>query len=125
MKFTIDPWDPTYGASVESELGQSAIEAEIAIEVGAELWAPRDPPAGAAIPDAVVFVDGVRRVEARAWIEQDDTAVPGIFASYAAGAVRCDGVAKIVDPMVGRGVFAPGDALGDIDTRHGRFVAHP
>jgi hypothetical protein len=88
MKFTIDPWDPTYGASVESELGQSAIEAEIAIEVAAELWAPRDPPAGIAIPDAVVFVDGVRRVEARAWIEQDDTAVPGIFASYAAGAAE-------------------------------------
>ncbi|HEY5171760.1 MAG TPA: hypothetical protein VIK54_08550 [Acidimicrobiia bacterium] len=125
MKFTIDPWDPTYGSSVESELMQSAIEAEIAIEVEAELWAPRDPPAGTAIPDAVVFVDGVRRVEARAWIEQDETAVPGIFASYAAGAVRCDGVAKIVDPLVARGLFAPGDRLGDIETRHGRFVAFP
>jgi hypothetical protein len=125
MRFTIDPWDPTYGSSVESELVQSAIEAEIAIEVPAELWAPRDPPAQTAIPNAVVFVDGVRRVEARAWIEQNESAVPGIFASYAAGAVRCDGVAKVVDPMVGRGVFAPGDGLGDIDTRHGRFVAHP
>jgi len=31
VKFNVDPWDPTYGSSVESELGQSAIEAEIAI----------------------------------------------------------------------------------------------
>jgi hypothetical protein len=125
MKFTVDPWDPAYGASVESELVQSAIEAEVAIEVPVEQWAPRDPPLGTSVPDAVVFVDGVRRVEARVWIEDGETAVPGILASYAAGAVRCDGVAKIVDPLVGRGVFAPGDALADIETRHGRFVAHP
>lgn len=125
MRFTVDPWDPAYGSSVESELLQSAIEAEIAIEAPAEAWAPRDPPAATTIPDAVVFVDGVRRVEARAWIELGDTVVPGLFASYAAGAVRCDGVAKIVDPQVGRGLFAPGDALADVDTRHGRFVAHP
>jgi len=125
MKFTVDPWDPAYGSSVESELGQSPIVAEVEIEVSAEQWAPRDPPATTEIPDAIVFVDGVRRVDARAWIEQAETAVPGIFASYAAGAVRCDGVAKIVDPLVGRGLFAPGDGLLDVDTRHGRFVAHP
>ena len=125
MKFTVDPWDPAYGASVESELGQSPVVAEVEIEVAADRWAPRDPAASTEIPDAIVFVDGVRRVEARAWIEQGDTAGPGIFASYAAGAVRCDGVAKIVDPLVGRGLFAPGDGLRDVDTRHGRFVAHP
>ena len=124
MRFTVDPWDPAYGSSVESELGQSPIEADVAVEVPAEQWAPRDPPAGTPLPDAVLFIDGVRRVEARAWIEHAGTAVPGIFASYAAGAVRCDGAAKIVDPLVGRGVFAPGDAPADVDTRHGRFVAH-
>src|SRR5260370_29625127 len=101
------------------------MDAETAIGVPAELWAPRDPPAQTAIPDAVIFVDGVRRVEARAWIEQNETAVPGFFASYAAGAVRCDGVAKVADPMVGRGAFAPGGALGDIATRHARFFAPP
>ena len=65
-----------------------------------------------------MFVDGVRRVEARG-VDRDGRhrPVPGIFASFAAGAVRCDGVAKIVDPLVGRGVFAPGDGLDDIDDR--------
>ncbi len=127
MRFTVDPWDPGYGTSVESELQQSAIQAEIAIEVPAERWSPLDPPPATAVPDAIVFVDGVRRVEARAWIEvgeHGETAVPGIFASYAAGGVRCDGAAKVVDPLVGRGVFAPGDMLTDIETRYGRFVAH-
>jgi hypothetical protein len=125
MRFTVDPWDPAYGSSVESELNQSPIQAEVEIEVAADDWAPQSPPPGTTEPESVVFVDGVRRVEARAWIETGETAVPGLFASYAAGAVRCDGVAKIVDPLVGRGVFAPGDALDDIETRHGRFVAYP
>jgi hypothetical protein len=123
VRFSVDPWDPSYGASVEAELGQSAVEAEVEVEVTREAWAPLDPPSGAQPPDAVLFVDGVRRVEARAWIEYDDGAVPGLFASYAAGAVRCDGTARIVDPLVERGVFAPGRDLDDIDTRHGRFVA--
>jgi hypothetical protein len=124
VRFTVDPWDPSYGASVESELGQSPIEAEVEVEVAREAWAPIDPGPEVAAPDAVLFVDGVRRVEARAWIEHDDGSVPGLFASYAAGAVRCDGTARIVDPLVERGVFAPGLGLDDIDTRHGRFVAH-
>jgi hypothetical protein len=123
VRFSVDPWDPSYGASVEAELGQSAIEAEVEVEVTREAWTPLDPRPGAHPPDAVLFVDGVRRVEARAWIEYDDAAVPGLFASYAAGAVRCDGTARIVDPLVERGVFAPGRDLDDIDTRHGRFVA--
>jgi hypothetical protein len=124
MRFTVDPWDPSYGASVESELGQSPIEAEVEVELPRNEWAPIDPRSRAEPPDAVLFVDGVRRVEARAWIEHDDGAVPGLFASYAAGAVCCNGAARIVDPLVERGVFAPGLGLEDIDTRHGRFVAH-
>src|SRR5260370_38601334 len=98
------------------------MDAETAIGVPAELWAPRDPPAQTAIPNAVVFVDGVRRVEARAWIEQNETAVPGIFASYAAGAVRCDGVAKVGDPTVGAGRVRPGGGPGGNDTPPGPLV---
>jgi hypothetical protein len=71
-----------------------------------------------------VFVDGVRRLEARAWIDiADHDAVPGIFASYAAGAVRCDGRATVERVMVGRGLFAPARDLADVVTRHGTFVA--
>ena len=60
MRFTVDPWDPSYGASVETELGQSAVEAEVEVEVARQAWAPVSPRDGTAPPDAVLFVDGVR-----------------------------------------------------------------
>ncbi len=102
MKFTIDPWDPAYGAGVETELTQSRVEPDVTVEMPAAQWAPCTPDPRAVVPDAIVFVDGVRRVEARTWIEEPDgNAVPGIFASYAAGAIRCDGAATIVDVQVG------------------------
>ena len=67
MKFAVDPWDPAYGASVESEMGQSEATVVTDIEVPDREWAPRPPPAAVQIPPAVVFVDGVRRLEARTW----------------------------------------------------------
>ena len=83
------------------------------------------PPAGTRAPDTVVFVDGVRRLEARAWIDTaKDDAVPGIFASYAAGAIRCSGTATLEDVQVGRGLFAPAPDLDDVvdPPRHVRRV---
>jgi hypothetical protein len=72
----------------------------------------------------VVFVDGVRRLEARTWIDDADGAShAGIFASYAAGAVRCDGTARIAEVAVGRGVYSPAPVLADVITRSGTFVA--
>lgn len=125
MKFTVDPWDPAYGASVETDLTQSEATVVTDIEVADASWAPRRPPAGTVEPAAIVFVDGVRRLEARTWVETaDGDAVAGIFASYAAGAVRCDGEAKFVDARVGRGVFSPAAETADVETRHGTFAAH-
>ena len=40
MRFTVDPWDPSYGASVESELGESTAEVDAAVETPPERWAP-------------------------------------------------------------------------------------
>ena len=125
MKFTVDPWDPAYGTSLEADLTQSEATVVTDVEVTDASWAPRRPPAGTVEPAAIVFVDGVRRLEARTWVETaGGDAVAGIFASYAAGAVRCDGAAKFVDARVGRGVFSPAAETADVDTRHGRFVAH-
>ena len=124
MRFTVDPWDPAYGASVETELVQSPVEPDVEVEVEAARWAPRRPDASTAHPGAIVFVDGVRRVEARTWVEYPQGAVPGFFASFAAGAVRCDGRAQLADALVARGLFAPGTP-DDVSTRHGSFVAYP
>ena len=89
MRFTVDPWDPSYGTSNDLDpVEASRADVDCDIEVPAAQWAPRRP--GAAPPaERIVFVDGVRRVEAHVWIDADDGAAHhGICASYAAGAVR-------------------------------------
>jgi hypothetical protein len=127
VRFAVDPWDPAYGASLESEMTQSEATVVADVEVAPADWAPRRPAPNTPEPPAIVFVDGVRRLEARTWIETDSgaDALPGIFASYAAGAVRCDGTARIVETRVGRGVFAPTTSLADVVTAHGQFDAYP
>jgi hypothetical protein len=55
----------------------------------------------------VLFVDGVRRIEARVWLmDGTGTAEPGIAASYAAGVVVCDETARVATVRTERGVFA-------------------
>jgi hypothetical protein len=70
----------------------------------------------------ILFVDGVRRIEARVWLD-DGTggAHPGICASYAAGAVRCDGKAHIGPVLVERGLFTAFGGAEHVDTMAGAF----
>jgi hypothetical protein len=124
MRFFVDPWDPAYGASLETEMTTTPADVTVDIERPAHEWAPIPPDPAAAAPDCVVFVDGVRRLEARTWIDDPGgSAQAGIFASYAAGAVRCDGTARVAEVVVGRGVYSPTPAVDDVETRCGRFVA--
>src|SRR6185369_10108981 len=95
MKFTVDSWDPSYGSSLdggdESPGGTSSAKIDPGVERPVEAWEPLAAPADRRPPDVVLFVDGVRRIDATVWVEQSDAAVwPGIAASYAAGVVRCD-----------------------------------
>ena len=61
-----------------------------------------------------MFVDGVRRIDARVWLTGDDgESAQGICASYAAGAVLCEGGA-------GRGGRRPGRA-GRVRPGHRRL----
>jgi hypothetical protein len=71
MRFSVDGWDPGYGASLEldGELGESTARVETGVEVPADRWHPVDPAADGPLPDALLFVDGVRRVEARVWVD--------------------------------------------------------
>ena len=93
MRFSVDAWDPAYGTSVDSDeqLGSSAAAVEVDVELPAARWRPIPAPAGRVTPDAVHFVDGVRRVDAHVWIE----GAPGAFKvtctsghSYRAAPVR-------------------------------------
>ena len=120
MKFSVDPWDVEYGTSAELE-AESAGTAVVDIELPAGEWRPLDAwaAAGAGV-GSVLFVDGVRRIDARVWIDGDN---PGICASYAAGAVRCDGRAEVVDIAVARGMFSTAATAADIVTRHATYPA--
>jgi hypothetical protein len=126
MRFAVESWSPDYGSPVDEEsLAAGAAEVDASVEVPVDEWAPVRPPAGTEPLTEVVFVDGVRRVEAHVWITADDGSVhQGICASYAAGAVRCNGSADLLSPRVERGLFSPVPAARPIRTRHATFGLH-
>ncbi|HYY43619.1 MAG TPA: hypothetical protein VE975_00325 [Actinomycetota bacterium] len=124
MRFSIEAWAPEYGAPLEGEPQESPENAiDVAVEQPAARWAPVRPRA----PEArtVLFTDGVRRVDARVWIDgpgsTSDTSRPGICASYAAGAVLADGRARIVQTQVQRGLFTAAPGAGAIACRHAAY----
>lgn len=124
MKFTVDPWDPSYGASVESDLERSSAEVAVDVEMPAERWVAVDPDPSTAPPEAVLFVDGVRRIDAQMWVEEaDGTASPALCASYAAGVVCCcrDEGAHLVVADVRRGMFTTAADGTDVVTAAGTY----
>jgi len=124
MRFTVDPWDPSYGGSVETQLDPSEVAVNAAIEVAEAAWGPIEP--DAAGEGEVLFVDGVRRIDARVWITDDDgVSEPGVCASYAAGVVRAGERAEVVQTAVRRGLFSASRAMRPIATRHAGVVYEP
>ena len=74
MKFSVDPWDPSYGSALDEVLEPTEVVVETDVEVVAAQWEPitvSDPVRNRA--SVVLFVDGVRRIDAQVWIEDDWT----------------------------------------------------
>ena len=107
MKYAVESWSPEYGSSLDSEtLEATQVPAEVDVEVAAADWSPRTPD-GVAPAGKVLFVDGVRRVDARIWLTTDSGQTrAGIAASYAAGVVCCDGAARLDAAETRRAVFS-------------------
>lgn len=132
MRFNVDTWDPGYGSSMETEeFGRSEAKIQTDIELPESEWAPIDPPLSPELPEAVLFVDGVRRIDARVWIEDSglaatNSATLGICASYAAGVVCCcAGRAHVVGTDIRRGLFTVAPHADDIETRAGVYRSWP
>jgi uncharacterized protein len=128
VKLFVEAWDPSYGAGVESPefAGGSSSEAQLDcdVEVPAGAWRPLSAPADVRAPDVVLLVDGVRRIDARVWLGDETEVHPGLAASFAAGAVRCDlrrGVAEVAAVRVCRGVFTPFVAATAVSTTAGDY----
>lgn len=119
MKFTVEAWDSDYGAPTEAELDDASQNVDVTVEMTPEQWRPllseADPVAD------LLFVDGVRRVDATLWIDQPPD-FPGfaLAATYAAGAVRCNDSAALEEAEVGRGLFTSAPAV-DIVTSVGDY----
>lgn len=137
MRFNIDPWDPSYGSSVDEGFKESTAKIEAGVEEAPANWRPVPLPAArgrqVAAPDAVLFVDGVRREDARGWIHDlapADTramsAVPAVCASFASGVVcSCALGAHLLTARVERGLFTPARHAADITTQAGTYQVRP
>jgi len=128
VSFSVDPWDPSYGVAfgdeMTSELAESTAELNLDLEVPADRWEPLTADDNEPVPATILFLDGVRRIDARVWLNAGDAQpAPGIAASYAAGLVCLNGTARISDVAVERGLFTAAAEAADIDSRHARYVA--
>lgn len=119
MRFTVEAWDSDYGAPTEPEMEDASQNVDPGVELSPEDWKPMLPDTSP-IHD-VLFVDGVRRVDATLWIDQPPD-FPGfsLAATYAAGAVRCNDRAVLEVAEVDRGLFTSSSAE-DIVTSVGTY----
>jgi hypothetical protein len=133
MRFSVDGWDPSFGMSLETEeqLGESTARVETGVELPDGQWRAIDPDPAVALPPALLFVDGVRRIEARVWIDDESPAGPAtdataaLCASYAAGVVCCcAGQAHVILVEARRGLFTVARHASDIATWAGDYPAY-
>jgi len=127
VSYAVEPWDPGYGLAYSADqdaLASSSAELDLDLELPAAQWCPLDADGDGRVPDAVLFLDGVRRIDARLWVQGEDAEPSlGIATSLAAGIVRCDGAARIVDMTVERDLFTGVSGATDLVTRSARYTA--
>lgn len=127
MKFSVETWAPEYGIGLNIEqMEDSTDTVDVEVEVAADDWVPQTP-AVSELPECIVFVDGVRRIDARIWISDSEVVHAGVCASVAAGSVRCtQHKADVVEATVMRAVYAsPSEVAAPIVTRHGTYEFVP
>lgn len=84
MRLRIDPWDPEYGASTELEVDlEPPVGLDLTVEVAGS-WEPIPAQPGAQVP-CCAFVDGVRRIDARMFAEDENVEVPALAGSWSVG----------------------------------------
>jgi hypothetical protein len=110
LKLRADPWMPDYGMGFQASLEEPSRRADPFVET-TDWSRPVAPPR--AEPRGLWFVDGVRRVDVRLVAENDARRVPGLFGSYAVGAVRCEARAEFASQAVARAIVTGGGLVPD------------
>jgi hypothetical protein len=127
----LDPWDVDYGSEVPivaASPGEPPLETvDLSVEVPGE-WSPIRP-AQAREPDEIVFVDGVRRADARVLIRKSNAdstlSTHGVFGTFAVGAARTTpGAASWGSTCVGRVLVTGGGVALGQDVEVSRGVAY-
>lgn len=123
LMLRVDPWDPSYGASMEFAGFEEEAQAQVKldVEVASEDWQPITP-AHVAEPEHLYFVDGVRRIEARVVAPQGQSVLYGGFGTYGVGAVHLQAGQKatILKTRIERII-----ALSNGVAEHGPLAVHP
>jgi hypothetical protein len=90
LEVFLDPWEVDHGSELALEQGEDPVEeALMDVEVPSSAWTPLLP-AAPDKPGRLLFVDGVRRLEARLLLRHGLRLSYGAFGSYAVGAVRAE-----------------------------------
>jgi hypothetical protein len=94
-RVAIGTWAPEYGTPLAADPDQATpADVDPDIELPGQRWAPVG--TGSSAASVVRFVDGVRRIDSRLWVQDaDGVDHPGIAACCAAGVACCDGAATI------------------------------
>ena len=73
-RIAIETWDPDYGAPVAAGvLDPSDVSVNAGVELGPVAWKPMTPAHGhQLLREDVLFIDGVRRTDASAWIAEGE-----------------------------------------------------
>lgn len=102
----LDPFPPEFDPAVqigEAETPAATIDATVETSSWAALRAPAGPP-----PGRVYFVDGVRRIEHRLFVETAEATYFGLLGSFGVGATRVDGQRARVEAEVVERVLVVG-----------------
>jgi len=92
LALRLDPWDVDYGSEVPASGTSEEADTDVDVTVEqAGAWTPVPPLGDGALPRRLLFIDGVRRIEARVIARTDGALCHGAFASYAVGHVEVGG----------------------------------
>ncbi|HZT97572.1 MAG TPA: DNA double-strand break repair nuclease NurA [Chloroflexota bacterium] len=107
----VDPWDPDYGASVETDEDPDRPPPPLDFEEPV-IWAAITRPPPETTP-CCAFIDGIRRVDLRLFAEDGDIIAPALAGSVAVGVAwssrppTIDDIRVVRVLLVGRGMQTP------------------